>query len=490
MKTLATGMIEYAQKHYPTVDVKHVQGIQVTISGVAHDVIALQEQYNYHVAKNTKSLVPQAVSEESVHVESTVLDPLAIDNTASETDNTKKEYPNLNPDVLALLQKMPEGKIPGLHYDIKRGCVVVESCSSEEEAVRISTFQTKYHEVASSRKLKIDALEIPENLSDQKLRNTISSYDTKYNQCVFIMQEDPRVVRVISNSSRQFEQAKKMLKDDLNQASVNEATSATLLTSTSSESMVIPLAGGRKLTLKQADIVLEEVDVIVNAANRNLDHGAGVAGAINRASNGAVQKHSDKYIKTNGQLFPGQVAITRAGGSLKCKRIIHAVGPMKIDHNLHVCEQLLHDVINKTLQEAEKYGALSIAIPAISSGIFGVGKELVARCVVDSIQSYKFRKHLPTLSDIRIVIIDHPTYSVFAQLFTTRIVVLAQSNPDPRKSATHPLSSSSSITTVSSSPTPSTNAADVISKEALNVDVASMACGGESTSKGIIQVNG
>ena len=493
MKTLATGMIEYARKHYPMVGIKNVEGIQVTISGAAHDVVALQEQYNHHVVKNIQSLVPQAESESTLdplamHVDSTGLDSLAIDSTASETNSTIKEYPNLNPDVLALLQKIPEGKIPGLHYDVKRGCVLVDSCSSEEEALHISTFQAKYQEIVSSRKLKVDALEIPETLSDQTVKEIISSYDAKYNQCVFIMQEDTRAVRVISNSSRQFEQAKKILKDGLNQALVNSNLGAT-----SDKSMVIPLAGGRKLTLKQADIVMEEVDIIVNAANGNLDHGAGVAGAINRASNGAVQRLSDKYIKNNGRLFPGQVAVTRAGGSLKCKHIIHAVGPTKYDHNLTVCERLLHDVMNKILHEAEKVSAQSIAIPAISSGIFGVGKELVAKCVTDSIQSYKFRKALPTLSDIRIVIIDHPTYSTFAQLFATRMAVFARSNPGPHKSVTYPLSSSPDKATVLSNSTPSTNAADMISlpKETTKVVPSgntSMACASKFTSKGIVHV--
>ena len=494
MKPLATGMIAYARKHYPMMEVKHVEGIQVTISGVVHDVIALQKQYNHHVARNTQSLVPPPVSASAldppaVRVDSTVLDPPTVDSTASEANSTIKEYPNLNPDILALLQKLPEGKIPGLRYDIKRGCVIMDdSCSSEEETLRISTFQAKYQEIVagSSRKLRVDALEIPEKLSDQAVKGIISSYDAKYNQCVFIMQEDPRAVRVISNSSRQFEQAKKILKDGLNQSFVSEGlNSATSLTS--SESMVIPLPGGRKLTLKQADIVMEEVDIIVNAANKNLDHGAGVAGAINRASNGAVQRYSDTYIRKNGQLQPGQAAVTKAGGSLKCKYIIHAVGPTKYEHNATVCERLLHDVMNRVLKEAEKVNAQSIAVPAISSGIFGVGKEVVAKCVTDSIQSYRFSKSPPTLADIRIVIIDHPTHSVFAQLFAARMAISTHSNPDPHKSTTHPLSSSSDRVTVSSSPSPSRNATDMMSlpKE---TPKGVPACASEFTTKGIILI--
>ena len=465
MKSLATGMVEYAKKHYPMVDIKHVEGIQVTISGVAHNVLALQEQYNRYVAKNIHSLLPYPMSNSALES--------AVDSTSSETNSTIKEYPNLNPDVLALLQKMPEGKIPGVHYDTKRGCVVLDSCSPEEESVRISTFQTKYHEVATSRKLKVDAVEIPEEFSNRNVKEIISSFDTKYNQCVFITQEDPRAVRVISNSSRQFEQAKKMLKEQLTQGSISEAVSGTSLPS--GENMVIPVAGGRKLTLKHADIVLEEVDIIVNAANGNLDHGGGVAGAINRASNGLVQRHSDSYIKKHGRLFTGQVAVTNAGGSLKCKRIIHAVGPTRSDHNVTVCERQLNVVMNKTLQEAEKNGAQSIAIPAISSGIFGVDKELVARCVTDSIQSYKFRKPLPTLSDIRIVIIDHPTYSTFAQLFTTQMATLA---PHTHMSVTQQNDSSPATVTASSNLTPLTNVAVVASspKESLKGILSDNTC--------------
>ena len=430
MKSVASGIVDYARKHYPMVIVKDIEGVHITISGTVHDVLSLQHQYTKLVAGR---LVPAHTSNSEAVSRSDSIDrteAAATEITASDI----KEYPNLNPDVLVLLKKMPEGKIPGIQYHPKRGCISLDSCSADEENARISSFQDKYRELTTSRKMKVDAVVIPEELSDFHVKEMVSSFDTKYSQCAFVFEEDPRAVRVISNSSRQFEQAKKILKDNLQEALNKGKAGATSGTPSVSESTTIQICHGRTLRLKKADIVLEDVDIIVNAANGSLEHGGGVAGAINRASNGEVQKHSYKYTRSNGRLQEGQVALTQAGGSLKCKHIIHAVGPMKSVNNKDMCERLLFDVMKNILKRAEKCGARSISIPAISSGIFGVGAELVARCITESITGFKFRKPPPVVSDIRIVIIDQPTHQCFAKYFAKKIATLpAASNPGPEE---------------------------------------------------------
>ena len=113
----------------------------------------------------------------------------------------------------------------------------------------------------------------------------------------------------------------------------------------------------------------------------------------------------------------GSVAITEGGGALKCSKVIHAVGPEKAKHSEADCERLLNRVIREALRNAEKLNASLISFTAISTGIFGVGKELVARCLVDTIMAYHFIKPSPVLSDIRIVIIDEKTYASFARYF-------------------------------------------------------------------------
>ena len=98
--------------------------------------------------------------------------------------------------------------------------------------------------------------------------------------------------------------------------------------------------------------------------------------------------------------------------------------------------------IRNTLKAAEKYNISSIAIPALSIGIFGVSKDLVARSITDAILGFNFSKPFPVLSDIRIVIIDEPTHSCFASYFKQKTCF--PQGPSKRKTAPADRSSSAS----------------------------------------------
>ena len=172
----------------------------------------------------------------------------------------------------------------------------------------------------------------------------------------------------------------------------------------------------RRLKLKVADIVTEDVEIIVNSSSCNFWYDKGVSAALNQASKGQLKKHSDSYLKTNGPVSIGKTVITRGGGDLKCKYVIHAVGPDSKFREAD-CEHFLNSIVWEVLKLAEKNDASSIAIPAIRSGSMGVKSELVARCVTNAIVTYKFTKPYPVLSDIRIVIIDENTYASFARYF-------------------------------------------------------------------------
>ena len=87
------------------------------------------------------------------------------------------------------------------------------------------------------------------------------------------------------------------------------------------------LKNGVVLSLYQGDITDERVDAIVNAANENLQHGAGVAGAIVRKGGHQIQDESNRLTKKYGQLRVGEAAYT-SGGFLPCRYVIHAVGPI------------------------------------------------------------------------------------------------------------------------------------------------------------------
>ena len=172
-----------------------------------------------------------------------------------------------------------------------------------------------------------------------------------------------------------------------------------------------------KLSVLKGDITDQHVDVIVNAANARLLHGAGVAGAIVRKGGRGIQNESDDFIRRHGVLNDGEVAMT-GPGKLCCKKIIHAVGP-----EWRIGEQnskrLLKMVCQEILITASNNGFKSIAVPAISSGIYGMPKDVCAKVMLDAVNECVLRPDLAkqTLTDIRFVNIDDPTVKVFKKEF-------------------------------------------------------------------------
>ena len=143
--------------------------------------------------------------------------------------------------------------------------------------------------------------------------------------------------------------------------------------------------GGLNVSIVLKDITAEVVDAITNAANEDLMHGGGVAGAISRKGGSIIQKESYKWVEQNGRVETGTCGYT-SGGQLKCKYVIHAVGPIwsnKVPKERNV--ELLHSAVLNTLIMANELKCKSIAIPAISSGIYGFPKPLCAKTFFEAI---------------------------------------------------------------------------------------------------------
>ena len=86
------------------------------------------------------------------------------------------------------------------------------------------------------------------------------------------------------------------------------------------------IEGNLAVEVVQVDITEETSDAITNAANSKLKHGSGVARAISDKGGPEIQRESQAYIKTNGQIETGTCGVT-SSGELGCKHIIHSVGP-------------------------------------------------------------------------------------------------------------------------------------------------------------------
>lgn len=125
-----------------------------------------------------------------------------------------------------------------------------------------------------------------------------------------------------------------------------------------------------KIEIVKKGITKFDVDVIVNAANKHLQAGGGVCGAVFRdAGYSELQKACDKI----GFCHTGSAVIT-PGFNLKAKYIIHAVGPVWEGGNADEPKKL-YSCYKKSLELAKENSCHSIAFPVISSGIFGYPKD-------------------------------------------------------------------------------------------------------------------
>uniref|UniRef100_A0A8C8SR85 Poly [ADP-ribose] polymerase n=1 Tax=Pelusios castaneus TaxID=367368 RepID=A0A8C8SR85_9SAUR len=145
------------------------------------------------------------------------------------------------------------------------------------------------------------------------------------------------------------------------------------------------LQGGVTVAVYKDDLCSHPVDVVVNASNEDLKHIGGLAEALSKAAGPELQTECDRIVRKRGPLEPGGAVITDAG-NLRCKQVIHAVGPRWRDDEAEKCVRLLKRAVKKSLHLAETYNHHSIAIPAISSGIFGFPLKLCADSIAMSIK--------------------------------------------------------------------------------------------------------
>ena len=128
-----------------------------------------------------------------------------------------------------------------------------------------------------------------------------------------------------------------------------------------------------RLEAAGGDITTEQVDAIVNAANRQLQGGGGVDGAIHRAA-GADRLHA--ACRAIGECPPGHAVVTE-GFDLYARFIIHTVGPVWRGGSEGEPETLAA-CYRDSLAVADEVGARSVAFPAISTGVYGYPLEEAA----------------------------------------------------------------------------------------------------------------
>ena len=137
-----------------------------------------------------------------------------------------------------------------------------------------------------------------------------------------------------------------------------------------------------RLTVVEGDITTQEVDAVVNAANRAMRGGAGVDGAIHRAGGPEVLEDCRRRFRTG--LETGHAGWTTAG-RMPAQWVIHVVGP-----NWSRGERdrdLLTSCYSGALAVADELGARRVAFPLVSAGAYGWPRQDAIRAAVETLRS-------------------------------------------------------------------------------------------------------
>lgn len=159
-----------------------------------------------------------------------------------------------------------------------------------------------------------------------------------------------------------------------------------------------------ELTVVQGDITRQQVDAVVNAANRRMRGGGGVDGAIHAA--GGPEVLADCVRRFPHGLATGDAGWTTAG-DLPARWVIHVVGPNRTAGETD--RDLLTSCYARALAVADELGARTVAFPLVSAGVYGWPKDDAIAAAVETLRATDTR-----VEEARLVAFDEATYELVA----------------------------------------------------------------------------
>jgi O-acetyl-ADP-ribose deacetylase (regulator of RNase III) len=169
--------------------------------------------------------------------------------------------------------------------------------------------------------------------------------------------------------------------------------------------------GNTAIELVRGDITAQDVDAIVNAANKALAGGGGVDGAIHRAGGSQIMQEC----RTIGYCAEGEAVIT-SGGNLAARFVIHTVGPI-YNPGAHGQEKVLAAAYRNSLKRAVENDLHSIAFPSISTGAYRYPVRDAAQTALTEVARF-IREENHSLEMVRFVLFDDKALRIYEEVLS------------------------------------------------------------------------
>jgi O-acetyl-ADP-ribose deacetylase (regulator of RNase III) len=158
-----------------------------------------------------------------------------------------------------------------------------------------------------------------------------------------------------------------------------------------------------RIKIVEGNIALLDVEAVVNAANKQLKLGGGVAGAIRVHGGPSIQEECDRL----APIEVGQAVIT-GGGNLRAGHIIHAVGPVSGEGDE---EAKLARATVSCLRLAKDKKIRRLALPAISTGVYGFPLRECSQIMIPVARDFLKENEYP--EEVVFCLYGEEAYSVF-----------------------------------------------------------------------------
>ena len=170
--------------------------------------------------------------------------------------------------------------------------------------------------------------------------------------------------------------------------------------------------------MEVGDIIDQETEAIVNAANSSLLGGGGVDGAIHQAGGPEILAECKEIRKNRGKCPPGEAVLT-SSGKLKSNYVIHTVGPVWSGGDDNEPD-ILKNSYQNSLIIARDNKISSIAFPSISTGAYKYPVYKAAKVALSTLKNYAENNVLPEL--IKMILHSNKDYNTYREVWENHII--------------------------------------------------------------------